>query len=70
MDRVLNAFFCPIDFSDASTRLRSLTPAALARWYDAELTVLHVVPTFKPMQVGADLALPVRSSDRSGACAL
>jgi hypothetical protein len=24
------------------------------------MTVLHVVPTFEPMQVGADLALPVQ----------
>lgn len=36
---------CPIDFSD--TAARALThAAALARWYDARLTVLHVVPVF------------------------
>ncbi len=50
---------CPIDFSDSSTRALAHA-AALAQWYDAELTVLHVVPTFEPMQVGADLALPVQ----------
>ena len=29
-------------------------------WYDAQLTVLHVVPTFEPMQVRGDLGDPVR----------
>jgi nucleotide-binding universal stress UspA family protein len=42
---------CPTDLSEAS--VRSLTyAAAFARWYDARLTVLHVVPTFAPMTVG------------------
>jgi nucleotide-binding universal stress UspA family protein len=50
---------CPVDFSDASTR--ALThAAALARWYEAQLTVLHVVPTFEPMQVRGDLGGPVQ----------
>ena len=36
---------CPIDFSEVSRR--ALTYAtALARWYDAHLEVLHVVPAF------------------------
>ena len=36
---------CPIDFSDTS--IRTLTyAAALARWYEAQLEVLHVVPAF------------------------
>ena len=36
---------CPIDFSDTSTR--ALTYAtAFARWYEAQLTVLHVATTF------------------------
>lgn len=49
---------CPVDFSETS--LRSLAhAAALARWYDAQLTVLHVVPTFEPMQVRAGLGDPV-----------
>jgi nucleotide-binding universal stress UspA family protein len=34
--------------------------AAFVRWYDAHLTVLHVVPTFDPMQVRGDLGDPVR----------
>ena len=37
---------CPIDFSETSAR--ALTYAtALARWYDAHLEVLHVVPAFE-----------------------
>ena len=41
---------CPIDLSDASVR-PLVYAAAFARWYQARLTVLHVVPTFDPMQV-------------------
>ncbi len=42
---------CPTDMSEAS--LPPLTyAAALARWYDARLTVLHVVPTFVPVPAG------------------
>jgi nucleotide-binding universal stress UspA family protein len=42
---------CPTDLSEAS--VRSLTyAAAVARWYEARLTVLHVVPTFDPITVG------------------
>jgi|RhiMethySRZTD1v2_1073278.scaffolds.fasta_scaffold00435_23 nucleotide-binding universal stress UspA family protein len=48
---------CPIDFSELS--LRSLDhAAALANWYDAQLTVLHVVPTFEPVQVRGDVGEP------------
>ncbi len=41
---------CPIDLSDASVRPLAYA-AAFARWYEARLTVLHIVPTFDPMQV-------------------
>jgi nucleotide-binding universal stress UspA family protein len=42
---------CPTDLSEPS--LRSLTyAAAFARWYEAQLTLLHVVPTFEPIAVG------------------
>jgi len=41
---------CPIDFSDISAHQLSYA-AAFARWYDARITVLHVVPTFDPMPV-------------------
>src|SRR5262249_35506449 len=34
--------------------------AALARWYDAHLTVLHVVPTFEPMTIRGDVGYPVQ----------
>ena len=50
---------CPVDFSESSVRALAYA-TALARWYDAHLTVLHVVPTFDPMQVRADLGDPVR----------
>ena len=50
---------CPVDLSDFS--VRSLAhAAALARWYDAELTILHVVPTFDPVHGRGDLGEPVR----------
>lgn len=48
---------CPIDLSEMSGRALAHA-AALARWYDARLTVLHVVPTFDPVQV--------RSGDLTG----
>jgi nucleotide-binding universal stress UspA family protein len=41
---------CPVDFSDVS--LRALHhAAALARWYEARLTVLHMVPLMPVMDV-------------------
>src|SRR5688572_22612335 len=49
---------CPVDFSESS--IQSVThAAALARWYEARLTVLHVVPTFEPMQIRGLLGEPV-----------
>ncbi|MDP2319059.1 MAG: universal stress protein [Acidobacteriota bacterium] len=43
---------CPSDLSELS--LPPLAHAvALARWYKAQLTVLHVVPTFEPLVAGA-----------------
>jgi nucleotide-binding universal stress UspA family protein len=49
---------CPIDFSESS--LRSLDHAvAVANWYEAQLTLLHVAPTFEPMQIRGDLGEPV-----------
>jgi nucleotide-binding universal stress UspA family protein len=50
---------CPVDFSESSVRALAYA-AALTRWYDAHLTVLHVVPTFESMQVRGDLGDPVR----------
>ena len=49
----------PVDFSDSSNRALAHA-AALARWYGAQLTVLHVVPTFEPMQIQAELGVPVQ----------
>lgn len=39
---------CPTDLSESSVRPLTYA-AALTRWYKAQLTVLHVVPTFEPM---------------------
>lgn len=51
---------CPVDLSDASVRPLAHA-AAFARWYGAALTVLHVVPTFEPVQVRpGGLSDPVR----------
>jgi nucleotide-binding universal stress UspA family protein len=41
---------CPVDFSDTSVRALAHA-AALAMWYEAQLTVLHVVPSFEPAQI-------------------
>lgn len=41
---------CPVDFSDAS-KPSLAAAAALARWYGARLTLIHVVPTFDAMPV-------------------
>ena len=53
---------CPVDFSESSTRSLAHA-AALARWYEARLTVLHVVPTFDPVQVRTELGAPVQIVD-------
>ena len=50
---------CPVDFTESSTRALAHA-AALTQWYGAQLTVLHVVPTFDPMQVRAGLGGPVQ----------
>jgi nucleotide-binding universal stress UspA family protein len=50
---------CPIDLSEASVRPLAYA-AASARWYDARLTVLHIVPTFDPMQVHTGFEDPIR----------
>ena len=56
---VFNQIICPVDFSESSVRALAYA-AALARWYDAHLTVLHVVPTFESMQVRGDILEPIR----------
>jgi nucleotide-binding universal stress UspA family protein len=47
---------CPIDLSDLSVRTLAYANA-IASWYDARLTALHVVPSFTPMDVRTGLAL-------------
>jgi nucleotide-binding universal stress UspA family protein len=41
---------CPVDLSELSLRPLAYA-AAFARWYGARLSVLHVVPTFEPIEV-------------------
>ena len=56
---VFKQILCPVDLSESS--VRSLAhAAALAKWYDAGLTVLHVVPTFEPVQLRGYPGDPIR----------
>jgi nucleotide-binding universal stress UspA family protein len=49
---------CPIDFSEPSEHALAHA-VAFARWYEADLTVMHVVPTFEPsMTVPTSLDAP------------
>ncbi len=41
---------CPVDLSALSVRTVAYA-GAIAKWYDARLTALHVVPAFEPMDV-------------------
>jgi len=43
----------PTDLSEAA-RPAARYAAAIARWYGARLTVLHVVPTFEPIPIPSD----------------
>lgn len=45
---------CPIDLSELSVRTLAYA-GAVASWYDARLTALHVVPSFTPMDVQTGL---------------
>jgi nucleotide-binding universal stress UspA family protein len=45
---------CPVDLSDLSVRTLAYA-GAVAKWYDGHLTVLHVVPSFTPMEVTTGL---------------
>lgn len=48
----------PVDFSESSTHSFAHA-AALANWYEAQLTVVHVVPTFEPVPIRGQLGEPV-----------
>lgn len=43
---------CPVDLTELSIRPLAYA-GAIANWYRAQLTTLHVVPTFEPMEVSA-----------------
>ena len=55
----LTRVLCPVDFSEPSTRALEYA-AALARWYDAELTVMHAagVPVGVPVAVQSGPVVP------------
>ena len=55
----LTSVLCPVDFSEPSTRALEYA-AALARWYDAELTVMHAagVPVGVPVAVQSGPVVP------------
>lgn len=48
---------CPVDFSESSERAL-VHAAALARWYEAHLAVLHVVPTPDVIHAAGSLVEP------------
>ena len=45
---------CPVDLSELSVRTLAYA-GAIASWYEAHLTALHVVPSFTPMDVRTGL---------------
>ena len=48
----MNRILCPVDVSELSSRPLAYA-AAIAEWYGGLVTVLHVAPTFEPMEVRA-----------------
>jgi nucleotide-binding universal stress UspA family protein len=48
----LTQVLCPVDLSEMSIRALAYA-GAVAEWYGSRLTVLHVVPSFEPMEVRA-----------------
>ncbi len=61
----IRQILCPVDFSDTSDKALHHA-AAIARWYGAELHVLHaIVPMSPPLAVGASLpqTIGVESQD-------
>ena len=59
----LTRILCPVDFSDFSRRALDYA-VGIARWYDARLTALHVlppIPTFGP-PIGEGLYPPLAFS--------
>lgn len=46
----MNRILCPVDVTELSSRPLAYA-AAIAEWYGGVVTVLHVAPTFEPMEV-------------------
>ena len=51
---------CPVDLTELSIR-PVVYAGAIANWYRARLTALHVVPTFEPMEGTCGCAVRSRS---------
>ena len=60
----VNRVLCPVDLSEASARAFDYA-VDFARWYEARLTALHVVPPV-PVMLGATGALPPPPPDDEG----
>jgi nucleotide-binding universal stress UspA family protein len=60
----IKRILCPVDFSDFSHRSLDHA-AAIARWYEAQLTVLHVLPRMPATEFSPVLAT---EQDRERAC--
>jgi nucleotide-binding universal stress UspA family protein len=63
MTAAVNRVLCPTDLSDVSARAFDYA-VELARWYEARLTVLHVVPTL-PLILGATADPPPPPPDQA-----
>jgi nucleotide-binding universal stress UspA family protein len=55
----LKRVLCPVDLSELSIHALAYA-GSIAEWYRSDLTVLHVVPTFDPMEVRGALFDPVQ----------
>lgn len=60
----VNRVLCPVDLSEASARAFDYA-VDFARWYEARLTALHIVPPV-PVMLGATGALPPTPPDDEG----
>jgi nucleotide-binding universal stress UspA family protein len=57
----IKSVLCPVDFSDFSRRALSHA-VALAKWYEAELTLLHVAPSIPPPLAYSEVPPPLAVS--------
>ena len=60
----IKSLLCPVDFSDFSRRALAHA-VALAKWYKAELTLLHVAPSIPPPLAYSEVPSPLAISNLS-----